>query len=109
MIRENMAQDTMTHHEVCSFHVTIPEEALVSVDASRRRAGPTRRPSPISRRVSSRPSCRSWFSIGATAGVRQKRSSTPYRHEVDKGGHFAAWEQPQLFSQEIRVAFRSLR
>lgn len=32
-----------------------------------------------------------------------------YFHEVDKGGHFAAWEQPQLFSEEIRVAFRSLR
>jgi pimeloyl-ACP methyl ester carboxylesterase len=32
-----------------------------------------------------------------------------YWHEVDKGGHFAAWEQPQLFSEEIRAAFRSLR
>jgi pimeloyl-ACP methyl ester carboxylesterase len=32
-----------------------------------------------------------------------------YFHEVDKGGHFAAWEQPQLFSDEIRAAFRSLR
>jgi pimeloyl-ACP methyl ester carboxylesterase len=32
-----------------------------------------------------------------------------YFHEVDKGGHFAAWEQPQLFSEEIRVAFQSLR
>jgi len=32
-----------------------------------------------------------------------------YFHEVDKGGHFAAWEEPQLFSEEIRVAFRSLR
>ena len=30
-------------------------------------------------------------------------------NEVDKGGHFAAWEQPQLFSEEIRAAFRSLR
>ena len=28
---------------------------------------------------------------------------------VDKGGHFAAWEQPQLFSEELRAAFRSLR
>jgi pimeloyl-ACP methyl ester carboxylesterase len=28
---------------------------------------------------------------------------------LDKGGHFAAWEQPQLFSEEIRAAFRSLR
>jgi pimeloyl-ACP methyl ester carboxylesterase len=32
-----------------------------------------------------------------------------YFHQVDKGGHFAAWEQPQLFSEEIRAAFRSLR
>jgi pimeloyl-ACP methyl ester carboxylesterase len=32
-----------------------------------------------------------------------------YFDKVDKGGHFAAWEQPQLFSQEIRTAFRSLR
>ena len=32
-----------------------------------------------------------------------------YFNEVDKGGHFAAWEQPQLFSQELRAAFRSLR
>jgi pimeloyl-ACP methyl ester carboxylesterase len=32
-----------------------------------------------------------------------------YYHKVDDGGHFAAWEQPQLFSREIRAAFRSLR
>ena len=32
-----------------------------------------------------------------------------YFHEVDMGGHFAAWEQPQLFSEEVRAAFRSLR
>jgi pimeloyl-ACP methyl ester carboxylesterase len=32
-----------------------------------------------------------------------------YFNVVDKGGHFAAWEQPQLFSEELRVAFRSLR
>jgi pimeloyl-ACP methyl ester carboxylesterase len=31
-----------------------------------------------------------------------------YFNEVDKGGHFAAWEQPQLFSEELRAAFRSL-
>jgi len=30
-------------------------------------------------------------------------------NEVDKGGHFAAWEQPQLFAEELRVGFRSLR
>jgi hypothetical protein len=32
-----------------------------------------------------------------------------YYHRVDKGGHFAAWEEPQLFAEEIRAAFRSLR
>jgi pimeloyl-ACP methyl ester carboxylesterase len=32
-----------------------------------------------------------------------------YFNEVDKGGHFAAWEEPELFSREIRAAFRSLR
>jgi len=32
-----------------------------------------------------------------------------YYNRLDKGGHFAAWEQPELFSGEIRSAFRSLR
>ena len=32
-----------------------------------------------------------------------------YFHEVDKGGHFAAWEQPELFASELRAAFKSLR
>jgi pimeloyl-ACP methyl ester carboxylesterase len=30
-------------------------------------------------------------------------------NEADRGGHFAAWEEPQLFSDEVRAAFRSLR
>jgi pimeloyl-ACP methyl ester carboxylesterase len=30
-------------------------------------------------------------------------------NQVEKGGHFAAWEQPQLFSEEVRAGFRSLR
>jgi pimeloyl-ACP methyl ester carboxylesterase len=32
-----------------------------------------------------------------------------YFNEVDKGGHFAAWEEPEIFSQEMRAAFSSLR
>jgi pimeloyl-ACP methyl ester carboxylesterase len=32
-----------------------------------------------------------------------------YFNEVDKGGHFAAWEEPEIFSSELREAFRSLR
>ena len=32
-----------------------------------------------------------------------------YYNTLDKGGHFAAWEQPQLFSEEVRAGFRPLR
>ena len=32
-----------------------------------------------------------------------------YYNEVNKGGHFAAWEQPQLFTEEVRAGFRPLR
>ena len=32
-----------------------------------------------------------------------------YYNKLDKGGHFAAWEQPELFTQEMRAAFKSLR
>jgi pimeloyl-ACP methyl ester carboxylesterase len=32
-----------------------------------------------------------------------------YFHEVDKGGHFAAWEAPEIFAAEVRAAFKSLR
>ena len=32
-----------------------------------------------------------------------------YFHRTEKGGHFAAWEQPELFAQELRAAFKSMR
>jgi hypothetical protein len=32
-----------------------------------------------------------------------------YYNKLDKGGHFSAWEQPQLFAAEVREAFKSLR
>lgn len=32
-----------------------------------------------------------------------------YFNKLDKGGHFAAWEQPKVFSEELRAAFKSLR
>jgi pimeloyl-ACP methyl ester carboxylesterase len=44
---------------------------------------------------------RSWVEMGY--------SSLTYFNEVDKGGHFAAWEEPELFSEEVRATFRSLR
>jgi pimeloyl-ACP methyl ester carboxylesterase len=41
--------------------------------------------------------------------VEQSYPTLTYFHEADRGGHFAAWEQPQLFSEELRATFRSLR
>jgi pimeloyl-ACP methyl ester carboxylesterase len=41
--------------------------------------------------------------------ARRAYRNLTYFHDVDKGGHFAAWEQPELFSAELRAAFRSLR
>ena len=44
---------------------------------------------------------RSWVELGYP--------HLTYFHEADRGGHFAAWEEPALFTTEIQAAFRSLR
>jgi hypothetical protein len=41
--------------------------------------------------------------------VEQGYPNLVYFNEAGRGGHFAAWEEPQLFSEEVRAAFRSLR
>jgi pimeloyl-ACP methyl ester carboxylesterase len=41
--------------------------------------------------------------------VQTSYPSLTYFNEVDKGGHFAAWEEPELFATEVRAAFRPLR
>jgi pimeloyl-ACP methyl ester carboxylesterase len=47
------------------------------------------------------PAPRSW--------VEKVYPSLSYFREADKGGHFAAWEEPELFATEIRAAFKKLR
>jgi pimeloyl-ACP methyl ester carboxylesterase len=47
------------------------------------------------------PAPRSW--------AEQAYSKLIHYNKVEKGGHFAAWEQPQLFSEEVRAGLRSLR
>jgi pimeloyl-ACP methyl ester carboxylesterase len=47
------------------------------------------------------PAPRSW--------AEQAYPNLIHYNKLDKGGHFAAWEQPKLFSEEVRVGFRSLR
>jgi pimeloyl-ACP methyl ester carboxylesterase len=41
--------------------------------------------------------------------VEQGYPTLTYFNEADRGGHFAAWEEPQLFTEELRAAFRTLR
>ena len=41
--------------------------------------------------------------------VEQAYPTLTYFNKVDRGGHFAAWEEPDLFTSEVRAAFRSLR
>jgi pimeloyl-ACP methyl ester carboxylesterase len=41
--------------------------------------------------------------------VEQSYPSLTYFNKADRGGHFAAWEEPQLLSEEVRATFRSLR
>jgi pimeloyl-ACP methyl ester carboxylesterase len=41
--------------------------------------------------------------------VENSYPNVTYFNEVDRGGHFAAWEEPELFSEEVRAAFRSVR
>ena len=65
--------------------------------AAGERAG---RRSPHSR-ARSGPSPRSW--------VEAVYPDLAYFNEADRGGHFAAWEEPQLFTDELRAAFRPLR
>jgi hypothetical protein len=41
--------------------------------------------------------------------VEDSYPNVAYFNDAERGGHFAAWEEPELFSGEIRDAFRSLR
>ena|SRR5712691_4097609 len=89
--------------EIRVFHVEVPEEEL---DDLRRRLAATRwprgRPSRTSRRVCS------WRRCGSSC-VTGVASMTSDFNEVDEGNHFAAWQEPELFTTELRAAFRSLR
>jgi hypothetical protein len=45
----------------------------------------------------------------STSTFRTRRSATSADNRLDKGGHFAAWEQPALLVNDLRAAFKSLR
>lgn len=43
------------------------------------------------------------------AWARKAFPTLSYFNEVDRGGHFAMWEYPELFAEELRAAFKPLR
>jgi pimeloyl-ACP methyl ester carboxylesterase len=47
--------------------------------------------------------------VAPRSWVEQGYPTLTYYNEADRGGHFAAWEEPELFSTELRAAFSSLR
>jgi len=47
--------------------------------------------------------------VAPRSWVEQGYPTLTYYNEADRGGHFAAWEEPELFSSELRAAFRPLR
>jgi len=59
------------------------------------------------RSASRRSPARVWAAPRSWA--EQSYPTLTYFNKVDRGGHFAAWEQPALFAAELRAAFKSLR
>jgi pimeloyl-ACP methyl ester carboxylesterase len=47
--------------------------------------------------------------VAPRSWVEKGYPTLTYYNEADRGGHFAAWEEPELFSAEVRAAFRSVR
>jgi hypothetical protein len=81
-----MSSIVETAAEIRAFRLEIPEEQL---DDLRRRIDATRWPS--------------------KELVDDRSQGVQLANWVDRGGHFAAWEEPELFSTEVRAAFRGLR
>jgi pimeloyl-ACP methyl ester carboxylesterase len=47
--------------------------------------------------------------LGAVVVAEQAGYRRPGYNRLDRGGHFAAWEQPDLFAAEMRASFKTLR
>ena len=89
------------------FRVEVPEEDLVEL---RRRIDATRWPEKET--VGDDSQGVPLATMQALARYWATESAYPnlvYCNQHDRGGHFAAWEQPQLLSGDVRATFRSLR
>jgi len=117
-----MSTTVDTETEIRSFRIEIPEE---QIDDLRRRIASTRRPTEElvpdrSQGVQLATPPEVSVPVGFTtfpgeifqaprSWVEQSYPNLIHFNEADKGGHFAAWEEPELFAGEMRAAFSSLR
>jgi Epoxide hydrolase N terminus len=119
-----MSSNVENATEIRPFRVDMPEEAVADL---RRRIAATRWPSKElvadrsqgAQLATLQELARYWaaeYDWRACEIFRAPRSwvgqgypTLTYFHEAAKGGHFAAWEEPELFTTEIRAAFKSLR
>jgi hypothetical protein len=100
--------------EIRSFRVEVPQEEL---DDLRGRIQATRRPG---YGFSEKPSttgwdpvhiARAWIALyqAPRSWAEEAYPNLIYYNKVGEGNHFAAWQEPELFTSELRAAFRSLR
>jgi pimeloyl-ACP methyl ester carboxylesterase len=98
--------DNITLYWLAGSGVSAAREYWESTQAAARAAGQPRPPVSLPVGFTTFPgeifrAPRSW--------VEKAYPHVTYFNEVDRGGHFAAWEEPELFASEVRAAFRSLR
>ena len=99
--------------EIRSFRVDMPDEAIADL---RQRIAATRWPTKelVADRsqgvqLATLQELARFWTIEYDWRAYEATLNVTYFHEVDKGGHFAAWEEPELFTAEIRAAFKPLR
>ena len=98
--------DNITHYWLTGTGVLAARSYWESARAQAAAAGQTPPPVTIPLAFSAFPgeifqAPRSWFQLGYP--------TLTYYNQPVRGGHFAAWEEPQLFTEELWAAFRSLR
>ena len=111
----------MTRTAVNPFRIDVPEEDLVDL---RRRIAATRWPERETGKSTTaalkQPPPHVMLPVGYTVfpgelfqaprhWVKSAYHNLIYFNEAARGGHFAAWEEPQIFAEEMRAAFASLR
>jgi pimeloyl-ACP methyl ester carboxylesterase len=105
LTRDNIL-DNITVYWLTGTGVSAAREYWESGMAAARAAGTTPPPVTIPAGFTAFPG---EIYVAPRSWVEQGYGNLTYYNKVDRGGHFAAWEEPQLLAEEVRAAFRPLR